>query len=114
MKYTIHITGLKRQDVDDFNDVVTHVSWRLTATSPDGYVAHFQGGTPIEDLTQLDSLTFIPYSELQEKQLISWIEDVLGADPQYKQHILDQIKESIDSERQVKVADENALPWLNT
>ena len=113
MNYTIHITGLKRQDVEDFEDVVTHVSWRLTGTSPDGYTGHFSGATPIEDLSGLDSLTFIPYSDLREEQIIPWIEGVLADNPQYKQHILDRITEFIDGERQVKVADENALPWLD-
>lgn len=113
MNYTIHITGLKRQDVEDFEDVVTHVSWRLTGTSPDGYTGHFSGATPIEDLSQLDSLTFIPYSDLREEEIIPWIEGVLAADPNYKQHILDRITEFIDSERQVKVADEDTLPWLD-
>jgi hypothetical protein len=111
MNYTIHITGLKRKNVEDYQDVVTHVSWRLTGKSPDGYVAHFQGATPIEDLTQIDSLTFIPYSDLKEKEIVSWIEGVIAADTEYKEHILNQIKKSIELEREVELADENNLPW---
>ena len=113
MNYTIKITGLKRQNIDEFEDVVTHITWRLTAKSAEGYEGYFSGATPIEDFTQLDSLTFVQYSDLKEETIISWIEDVLGANQSYKEHILDRVKESIESQRQVKVADEDNLPWLD-
>ena len=72
MRYIISINGLRCEDVDEFKDVVTHVKWRLTGTTPDGYEGAFEGATPIEDLSQLDSLTFVPYSELTEEEIIGW------------------------------------------
>jgi len=114
MNYTTQITALKRKDVEDFKDVVTHVSWQLTGTSHDGYKGHFLGATPIEDFSQLDELTFIPYQDLREEQIITWIEGVLAADPDYKQHIIDFIKGFIDSERELSIAEENSLPWVES
>lgn len=111
MKYNISINALSRENIGEFEDVVSHIRWRLTGTSPDGYEGDFLGATPIEDFSQLDSLTFVPYSELTEQQIIGWIEAVLGADNDYKQHILDKIAEQIDSQKRVTNAEEDSLPW---
>ena len=111
MRYIISINGLRCEDVDEFKDVVTHVKWRLTGTTPDGYEGAFEGATPIEDLSQLDSLTFVPYSELTEEEIIGWIESFLGADKQYKDHILDRIDKQIYNEKRLTTVEENNLPW---
>ena len=111
MKYVITIVGLRREDVGEFQDVVTHITWKLTGTTPDGYEGAFAGATPVEDLSQLDSLTFVPYSDLKEQEIISWIEAVLGADKNYKQHILDRIAEQIDNQKRLTTVEENNLPW---
>ena len=114
MKYNFSIIELRRQDVGEFEDVVTHIRWRLTGTDSEGYEGTFTGATPLEDLSQLSELTFVPYSELKEKEIISWIEVILDANEHYRQHIEDRIHESINNERLVKVASEKDLPWLNT
>ena len=114
MKYNFSINELRREDVGEFEDVVTHIRWSLTGTDPDGYKGTFSGATPVEDLSELSELTFVPYSELKEKDVIGWIEVILDANEHYRQHIKDRIQESINNERLVKLASENNLPWLNT
>ncbi len=114
MKYNFSINELRREDVGEFEDVVTHIRWSLTGTDPDGYKGTFSGATPVEDLSELSELTFVPYSELKEKDVIDWIEVILDANEHYRQHIKDRIQESINNERLVKLASENNLPWLNT
>jgi len=114
MKYNFSINELRREDVGEFEDVVTHIRWSLTGTDSEGYEGTFRGATPLEDLSQLSELTFVPYSELKEKEIISWIEEILDANEHYRQHIKDRIQELINSERPIKVAGEKDLPWLNT
>ena len=114
MKYNFSINELRREDVGEFEDVVTHIRWSLTGTDPDGYKGTFSGATPVEDLSELSELTFVPYSELKEKDVIGWIEVILDANEHYRQHIKDRIQESINNERLVKLASKNNLPWLNT
>lgn len=111
MKYNITIIGLRREDIGEFLGVVTHITWKLTGTTPDGYEGAFAGATPVEDLSQLDSLTFVPYPDLKEQEIVSWIEAVLDADNDYKQHILDRIAEQIDSQKRLTTVEENNLPW---
>lgn len=111
MNYKFSVTGLGREDHEQFKDVVTQLYWRLVCTDADGTEGSFSGATPIEDLSQLDELTFITYEDLKEETIIKWIETMLGKNPAYKQHILDRIADEIHKKRARKEAGGFDLPW---
>lgn len=111
MNYKFSVNRLGREDHEQFKDVVTQVYWRLVGTDTDGTEGAFAGATPIEDLSQLDELTFVAYDDLKEETIIEWIEAMLGNNPSYKQHILDRIADEIHKKRTRKEAGGFDLPW---
>ena len=112
MEYQISIVGLKRQNLPEFSNVVLHVSWIMKGTDEEGYEGTFAGATPIENITDLDSETFIPYEELQETDLINWITQIIDADVDYKNHIYNRIEEKIEEEKNLVQDDKESLPWI--
>lgn len=115
MNYTIAINRLRHEDVGEYKDVVTHVEWSLTSTSDDGFKGVFRGSTPIEDLSQLDTLTFIKYEDLKESEIISWIESVLNENPEYREHIYERVADMINTQkRNIKDTKQETLPWLSS
>ncbi len=111
MNYQFSVTGLGREDHEQFKDVVVQLYWRLVGTDYDGITGSFAGATPIEDLSELDVLTFVQYQDLQEETIIEWIESMLGENPSYKQHILDRINDEIKAKRTRKTEGGFDLPW---
>tara|TARA_B100000035_G_C21015956_1_gene561830 strand:- start:28 stop:393 length:366 start_codon:yes stop_codon:yes gene_type:complete len=111
MNYKFSVTGLRREDHNEFKDVVTHLQWRLVGTDSDELEGTFCGATPIEDLSQLDVLTFVEFSELKEETIIEWIEAMLGHNPSYKEHILEQIAKEIEDKRLRTTTNAYDLPW---
>lgn len=111
MNYKFSVTGLCHEDHEEFKDVVTHLQWRLVGTDSDELEGTFCGATPIEDLTQLDALTFVEFSDIKEETIIGWIEAMLGNNPSYKEHILEQIAKEIKDKRLRKTTTAFDLPW---
>tara|TARA_Y100000401_G_scaffold53110_1_gene41696 strand:+ start:1184 stop:1549 length:366 start_codon:yes stop_codon:yes gene_type:complete len=111
MNYKFSVTGLRREDHEEFKDVVTHLQWRLVGTDTDGVDGTFCGATPIDDLSQLDVLTFVEFSELKEEEIIGWIEAMLGDNPPYKEHILEQIAKQIEDKQLRTTTNAYDLPW---
>ena len=111
MDYKFSVTGLRRKDHEEFKDVVTHIQWRLVGSDTDGLEGTFCGATPIDDLTQLDVLTFVEFSALKEEEIIVWIEAILEDNPPYKEHILKQIAKEIEDKRLLTTTYAYDLPF---
>jgi hypothetical protein len=69
----------------------------------------FSGATPFTTTTMPEGYNFIPFADLTEQDVISWIQAVVEGNPGYKQHIDEQIQKQIDDKmRPISEAD---LPW---
>jgi hypothetical protein len=115
--YTWKLTGLKKQDTADFNDLVVGTRWTVTGTDEDGNEGAFQGATPL-DIPDSDEEGYIPYAELTEEVVLVWIkEHVSGSNPatNYWDHINGRILKAIDETKWVRTeVMENDLPWSET
>jgi hypothetical protein len=108
--YTWAVTSLTTATISDLPNVVLNVKWTLTGTEADGDFGVFNGATPLTT-NDITSETFVPFNELTEELILSWIKPVVFDNAAYKQHIDQQInkqilgkKESLDSNK--------PLPWL--
>ena len=117
LTYTWKLTGLKKQDTADFNDLVIGTRWTVTGTDEDAVDGTFQGATPL-DIPDAGQEGYIPYAELTEEIVLGWIkEHVSGSNPatNYWDHIDGRIVKAIDEKKWTKVeVMEGDLPWSET
>ena len=117
LTYTWKLTGLKKQDTEDFNDLVIGTRWTVTGTDEDAVDGTFQGATPL-DIPDAGQEGYIPYAELTEEIVLGWIkEHVSGSNPatNYWDHIDGRIVKAIDEKKWTKVeVMEGDLPWSET
>ena len=117
LTYTWKLTGLKKQDTEDFNDLVIGTRWTVTGTDEDAVDGTFQGATPL-DIPDAGQEGYIPYAELTEEIVLGWIkEHVSGSNPatNYWDHINGRIVKAIDEKKWTKVeVMEGDLPWSET
>lgn len=109
LEYTV--TGLKVKDEVN-NDGVTlqnavvQTYWKCIGTDENGNTGEFQGATPFSAANVLAN-SFVDFADLQEADVVAWIESVVDGDASYKAHIMQQIQKRID----VDIVQEKALPW---
>ncbi len=72
--YEWKLTGLRKQNTSNLNDVVVGTQWRLTATDEDGNVGSFNGATPFE-VQDLNGDGFIDYKDLTEELVLGWVKN---------------------------------------
>ena len=117
LTYTWKLTGLKKQDTEDFNDLVIGTRWTVTGTDEDGNEGAFQGATPL-DIPDAGQEGYIPYAELTEEVVLGWIKNhVSGSNPatNYWDHINGRILKAIDEKKWTRVeVSEADLPWSET
>ncbi len=116
LTYTWKITTLKKQDDPsiELNDIIVQTYWECTGTDDNGISGTFHGATPFEP-DQVDPANFTSYEKLTEAQVISWIQDVVNNNPNYKAHIDAQIQKQIDQvNRPVTEVLPDALPWVSS
>jgi hypothetical protein len=107
--YTWAVTSLTTATVDDLPNVVLNVKWTLTGTEADGDFGVFNGATPLTT-SDIDPTTFVPFDELTEELVLSWVEPVVMNNLAYKQYIDEQIAKQILAKKES--LDPNApLPW---
>ncbi len=76
MEWTVY-NDLVTETVNGVSGVVVKVPW-ICSKTVDGKTIHVHGST---DLTaNPSSPDFVPYNDLTQAQVISWVKDVLGAD----------------------------------
>lgn len=109
LTYTWAITSLKKTTDGNISNVVVQTNWTCTGTDADGDSGTFNGATPFP-LSSVDPDNFIPYEELTEANVISWIQAVVvGA---YKEHVDAQILKQIALIKDPVVeVPSNELPW---
>lgn len=105
--YTWEVTGLKKKDEGSNTDAVVQTYWTKTGTDDDGNTGVFSGATPF---SSVDADPFIPFADLTEANVLSWIKaeaDVDGSS--YQEHINAQIQKQIDD--QITPVVDADMPW---
>jgi len=105
------VTGVKVKDEVNsegttLSNAVCQTYWKVVGTDSDGNVGDFTGATPFT-AASVSAANFTDFVDLQEANVVGWIQAVVDGDPSYKAHIEEQIQKIID----VAITTEPALPW---
>ena len=109
MNYVWKVTGVTSATVDDLPEVVINVKWTYTGTNDVDVSGVFNGATPVST-ADIDPATFVPFNQLTETLVLSWVEPIVMNNATYWQHINDTIDKQIAAK--TSNVDPNApLPW---
>lgn len=112
--YAWSIKSFKKQNNNSnkINDIIVQTYWTCIGTDESGNSGVFHGATPF-DPNAVDSNNFIPYENLTEDHIISWIQDSVNANQSYKDHIYKQIQKQIDeANNSITDVNLNDMPWI--
>jgi hypothetical protein len=89
----------------------------LTGIDTNGFSGSFTGATPFT-LDQIDPDNFVPYNELTEEMVLSWIKEYVSGSNRvtnYWDHISDRINKQIEEKTSI-ISNVEAvnLPWAPT
>lgn len=102
--YTWEVTSLKTRNEGDKENAVVNAYWTKTGTDEHGHTGTFTGATPFTSAS-VSAESFIPFSELTEEIVLSWIKTVVVGD--YEQHVNNKIQAQIDAQHTTQPE----LPW---
>lgn len=105
--YTWEVTGIKTTTVNDMQNVVIQTYWKKIGTDENGNQGVFSGATPFSVNNIPVGTSFIPFSDLTEEYVLSWIQSLVT--DKYALHVDEQIMKQIDNKKNL-VIDTN-LPW---
>jgi hypothetical protein len=115
--YEWKLTGLKKSHgPGGIESAVIGTQWKVTGINENGLSGSFNGATPF-DLKQIETGSFIPYEQLSEEVVISWIKNVVSGSSytNYWKHIDEKITEAVDAQIYATVhLMEYDLPWSST
>jgi hypothetical protein len=105
--YTWKVTGIKKSDTSEVSDVVLNVRWEKIGTDEDGNEGKFSGATPF---TPPSGDAFIPYDELTEDIVLTWVKNVVV--DSYEVHVNAQIQKQINvAKNPITDVSSTDLPW---
>jgi hypothetical protein len=107
--YTWTVTGMTSATVTDLSNAVINVKWICTGTNENGTQSTFPGATPLKT-TDIDPATFVPYNQLTETLVLSWVQPIVMGDPNYWNHINERINKQI-ADKEANVNLNPQLPW---
>jgi hypothetical protein len=116
LTYEWKLTGLKKQNGENLNDVVVGTNWKLTGTDEDGFQGTFNGATPFS-ISSVNPTNFTEYNSLTEEQVLGWVmSHVSGSsNTNYMSHINEVILRDINSKKWTRMeVMETDLPWSPT
>ena len=105
--YTWQVTGLKVRDESGVKNAVVQTYWKKIGTDEDGITGEFSGATPFTVDPTDASGPFIPFEQLTEEDVISWIQAVVVG--MYEEHVNEQISKQINDKK--NPVTEVSLPW---
>jgi hypothetical protein len=105
--YTWKVTGVKTKTEDGNQDAVVQTYWTKTGTDENGNTGTFSGATPFTSLNMPAGSTFVPFAELTETIVLSWIQAIVTGG--YEEHVNAQIAKQIADK--IMPVSEPALPW---
>ena len=109
--YTWKVTGLKVKNLSENKEnAVVQTYWEKIGTDENGNEGKFSGATPFTPNPTDTSGPFIPFDQLTEENVLTWIKSIVVGD--YERHVNEKIQEQIDSK--INPVTEPSLPWANT
>jgi hypothetical protein len=106
--YTWKVTGLKTATINDASDVIVQTYWEKIGKDGE-FEGKFLGATPFSINSMPAGTTFIPFSELTEEDVLTWIKAVVVGS--YGDHVNSQIQKQIDEKKNPAI--EATLPWAS-
>jgi len=104
--YTWEVTGLKTTTLNNTPNVVVQTYWKKIGTEGE-HTGIFSGATPFSANTMPAGTTFVPFEQLTEETVLTWIQAVVV--DSYEEHVNGKIQEQIDYKKNPVV--EATLPW---
>ena len=104
--YTWEVTGIKTTTLNNTPNVVVQTYWKKVGTDGE-HTGTFSGATPFSVDSMPAGTTFIPFDQLTEADVLSWIKAVVVND--YEKHVNDQITDQINKSANPVV--DATLPW---
>ena len=109
--YTWKVTGLKVKNLSENKEnAVVQTYWEKIGTDENGNEGKFSGATPFTPDPTDTSGPFVPFEELTEENVLTWIKSIVVSD--YERHVNEKIKDQIDLK--INPVTEPSLPWANT
>jgi hypothetical protein len=105
--YTWKVTSLKTKTEGANQDAVVQTYWQKTGTDESGNTGTFSGATPFTSTTMTNGNTFIPFSQLTEEIVLTWIKGIVIDG--YEEHVNNKIKQQID--QKLSPVNETQMPW---
>ena len=112
MEYAWVVTGMSSVNTTVESNIIMNVRWTLTGTDAEGVEGVFNGATPLAS-TDIDPTTFVPYDQLTQALVLSWVQPIVENNTDYWKHINEQINNKITSKKQ-QVNPDISLPWNPT
>jgi hypothetical protein len=105
--YSWKLTGLKRRDSTDLNNIVIQTYWEKTGTDKFGNTGMFVGATPLP-LSSVNPDNFVSYDDLTEEMILDWIIPLTN-NAHVDELIQKQINEKINPIIEVRGSE---FPWI--
>jgi hypothetical protein len=117
LTYEWKITQIKKTTNDSVDNAIIGTRWEVKGIDANGNDGLFTGATPFT-LDQIDPDNFIPYNELTEEMVLSWIKEYVSGSNRvtnYWDHISDRINKQIEEKTSI-ISNVEAvnLPWAPT
>jgi hypothetical protein len=117
LTYEWKITQIKKTTNDSVDNAIIGTRWEVKGIDANGNDGLFTGATPFT-LDQIDPDNFIPYNELTEETVLSWIKEYVSGSNRvtnYWDHISDRINKQIEEKTSI-ISNVEAvnLPWAPT
>jgi hypothetical protein len=116
--YTWKIDMMHTQSLPILQNAITEIHWSKTGTDETGAAGRYPGCTKfnLDDTITLNSSGgFTPLANLNEAQVLTWIQNSITEDDM---HFIDrQIQLSIDHQKTPKISnsiDSKDLPWVTS
>jgi len=111
MDYVWKVTNMASANIASEPDVIIRVQWTLTGTEGE-YSGVFIGITPL-NVTDIDPTAFVPYDQLTQALVLSWVEPVVTSNEVFWAHINEKLALQIEAKKN-EVRQDIPLPWNPT
>lgn len=108
MNYTWKITGLKRLNSPDIQNIVVQTYWKKIGTDSDGNIGEFNGGTYFEP-SNINVDEFIKYEDLTEEIVLEWVKRVVVGI--YDENVNREIEKQIYRKLNPIIETNKEFPW---
>ena len=112
MEYSWLIKTMTSANIASETNVIINVQWTCTGTDADGYEGTFFGATPLT-VDDIDPATFVPYDQLTQELVLSWVKPIVEGNEEFWAHINAKIALEIEAKKH-NVNPDIPLPWNPT